>query len=242
MYRLTWGSSTLLRRVDTDFVNASSISQVLSVAIPTAPSAVVVTAGSSLVCGTWVPLSVAQDIAKDESALTTFLSDDLRSLFPDALRTLQPAVGLQTTHPDLGHQFESASEARRRSMTSHRLELPPREFEVSWEDHLSTHPPFILATAALDEHRPTMEDIPASVETPLSPTEEEMFQVLCATSEWETSPTDECTEAFSASASLPDITDSFQERPLRRSKRVANAAATRSRTRSSRRGSRTSLS
>ena len=51
-------------------------------------------------------------------------------------------------------------------MASHRLELPPREFEVSWEDHLSTHPPFILATAALDEHRPAIEEIAATVETP----------------------------------------------------------------------------
>ncbi|KAI1787895.1 hypothetical protein LXA43DRAFT_676070 [Ganoderma leucocontextum] len=245
VYQLTWGSSTLLRRVDTDFVNASPISQVLSVAIPTAPSAVVVTAGSPLVCGTWVPLSVAQDVAKDESTLTTFLSDGLRLLFPDAIHTLQPAGSLQTTHPQFGHQFESASEARRRGMTSHRLELPPREFEVSWEDHLYTHPPFILATAALDGHGTTMEEIPAAVETPLSPTEEEMFHVLCAASEWEASPAEECvdqpTEAFSASASLPDMTDSVQGRPLRRSKRVANAAAT-SRTRSSRRGSRTSLS
>ncbi|PIL23834.1 transcription factor [Ganoderma sinense ZZ0214-1] len=243
VYQSTWGSSTLLRRVDTDFVNASPISQVLSVAIPTAPSAVVITAGSPLICGTWVPLSVAQNIAGDDVTLATFLSDDLRSLFPDALHTLQPALGLQAVHPQFGHQFESASQARRRSMTSHRLELPPREFEVSWEDHLSTHPPFILATAALDEHRPAMEEIPAVVETPLSPTEEEMFHVLCATSEWET---DECmdqtTEALSASTLLPDITDCVQERPLRRSKRVANAAATRSRTRSSRRGSRTSLS
>ena len=51
VYRLTWDSSTLLRRVDTDFVNASSISQVLSVAIPTAPSAVVITAPGPLACG-----------------------------------------------------------------------------------------------------------------------------------------------------------------------------------------------
>ena len=246
VYQLTWGSSTLFRRVDTDFVNASLISKALSVATPTAPSAVVITAGSPLIRGTWVSLSIAQDFAKDEPTLATFLSDNLRSLFPATIRALQPAVGLQATHPEFGHQFRSASEARRQGMTSHRLELPPREFEVSWEDHLSTHPPFILATAALDEHRPAMEEISAVVETPLSPTEEEMFHVLCATSDWEASPTEEYidppTGALLASASLSGITDSVQERPLRRSKRVANTAATRSRTRSSRRGSRTSLS
>ncbi|TBU66022.1 hypothetical protein BD310DRAFT_38217 [Dichomitus squalens] len=247
VYQLTLGSSTLLRRVDTDFVNVSSIAQHLNVDVPSVPSAVVISAGSPSVCGTWVPLSVAREVVQDESTLTMFLSDDLRSLFPDTIHILHPADGPPTTHPQFGHQFQSASEARRRGMTSHRLELPPREFEVSWEDHLATHPPFILATAAIDGHHPAVEEAPVVVETPLSPTEEEMFHVLCAASEWETpsaegSCVDEAIQATTTSAPSTEAADGVQERPLRRSKRVANAAATRSRTRSSRRGSRTSLS
>ena len=247
MYQLTLGSSTLLRRVDTDFVNVSPIAQRLGVDPPSVPNAVVINAGSSTVCGTWVPLSVAQEVAVDESSLALFLSDDLRSLFPDTIDVLHPADGPSTTHPQFGHQFQSASEARRRGMTSHRLELPPREFEVSWEDHLATHPPFILATAAIGGHHAAVEEPPAVVETPLSPTEEEMFHVLCAASEWESPPpevpcVDDTVAAATTSAPPTEATDGVQDRPLRRSKRVANAAATRSRTRSSRRGSRTSLS
>ncbi|KAI0721601.1 hypothetical protein C8T65DRAFT_565661 [Cerioporus squamosus] len=247
VYQMTVGSSTLLRRIDTDFVNVSPISLH---PCSSAPSAVIITAGSPLVCGTWLPVSEARKVATDEHIFGTFLSDRLRSLFPDAINTLTPPDGWEPAYTAFGHQFKSASDARRQSMASHRLELPPREFETSWEDHLSTHPPFILATSSIDGHRPA-EDIIPVVETPLSPTEEEMFHVLCAASDWEPTPpaaeepVDESAEdgAAASARSTTEPSDGALDRPLRRSKRVANAVATRSRsTRSSRRGSRTSLS
>ncbi|RPD65963.1 hypothetical protein L226DRAFT_455201 [Lentinus tigrinus ALCF2SS1-7] len=249
VYQMIVGSSTFLRRIDTDFVNVSSISLHLKTSCPSAPNAVTITAGSPPVCGTWLPASEARNVAKDEPMFGAFLSDGLRTLFPKAINALTPPDGRETAFTAFGHQFRSASDARRQSMASHRLELPPREFETSWEDHLSTHPPFILATSSIDGHRPT-EEIPPVVETPLSPTEEEMFRVLCAASDWEPTmpaaegPVEENAEDAAAASARPatEAPDCAHEPPLRRSKRVANAVATRSRTRSSRRGSRTSLS
>ena len=249
MYQMIVGSTNFLRRIDTDFVNISPISLHLKTSCPSAPSAVIITAGSPPVCGTWLPASEAREVAKHESLFGTFLSDGLRALFPDAINALTPPDGRETAFTVFGHQFKSASDARRQSMASHRLELPPREFETSWEDHLSTLPPFILATSSIDGHRPT-EEIPPVVETPLSPSEEAMFHVLCAASDWESSspagegPVEGHAEDAAVASARPstESADRAHERPLRRSKRVANAVATRSRTRSSRRGSRTSLS
>ncbi|OSD02904.1 hypothetical protein PYCCODRAFT_1366761 [Trametes coccinea BRFM310] len=259
VYQMTLGTSTLLRRIDTDFVNISPIARHLGKTCPSVSSSVLVTGGSPSVCGTWAPLEVARSLAKDESLMAAFLSDNLRSLFPEAINALYPpAVEPKTPCSGFGHQFRSASEARRRSMTSHRLELPPREFEVSWEDHLATHPPFILASSAIDGHRPVPEEAPPVVEA-LSPTEEEMFHVLCADPEWDADrtpaeePMQDTEDAAPppspppqpqrrTSSRPPDASEAAQDRPLRRSKRVANAVTTRSRTRSSKRGSRTSLS
>ncbi|CDO70735.1 hypothetical protein BN946_scf184798.g50 [Trametes cinnabarina] len=256
VYQVALGTSTLLRRIDTGFVNISPIAQYFRKTLPSASGSVIVNRGSPHVCGTWVPLTVARRLVEDEPTLSTFLSDELRSLFPDAINALCPAVEPKTPCADYGHQFKSASEARRRSMTSHRLELPPREFEVSWEDHLATHPPFILATSAIDGHQPIPGEAPPIVEA-LSPTEEEMFHVLCADPEWDAdgAPTEETVQnaedgpAAPPSPPLPpttsrdlDAAEAAHDRPLRRSKRVANAITTRSRTRSSKRGSRTSLS
>ncbi|KAI0637139.1 hypothetical protein C8Q77DRAFT_550425 [Trametes polyzona] len=251
VYQMTLGSSLVLRRVDTDFVNIAPIAQHLGVACPSVSAAVTVMGGSPAVRGTWVPLEVAHTVAEGKPILEAFLSKDLRSYFPPSLNSLHPGDDRKSTYPEYGHQFQSASEARRQSMTSHRLELPPREFEVSWEDHLSTHPPFILATSAIDGHRPVTEEAPPPVVEALSPTEEAMFHVLCADPEWEEAtsptPTEEMRAAEAVDATVVpsrpiDGGDASQDRPLRRSKRVANTATTRSRTRSSKRGSRTSLS
>ncbi|KAI0670549.1 hypothetical protein C8Q78DRAFT_975828 [Trametes maxima] len=243
VYQMTLDSSTLLRRIDTDFVNITSIAQRFGTVCTSVPNAVIVTGASPTVCGTWVPLEAAQAATHGESILDTFLSDDLRSLFPSSLNALLPPGDEGVPCADYGHQFKSASDARRRSTTSHRLELPPREFEVSWEDHLSTHPPFILATSAIDGHHPVTEEPPLVVEA-LSASEEAMFRVLCADPEWDAAachPLEERAPTVDSTAIPPAVpADPVQETPLRRSKRVANVS--RSRTRSSKRGSRTSLS
>ncbi|KAH9946260.1 uncharacterized protein BXZ73DRAFT_86426 [Epithele typhae] len=232
VYQTVLGGSTLLRRVDSDFVNLSPIAERLT-SFSTA-EAVTISVGSPLVCGTWVPLALARELAKDEPSLKGFLSDDLRSI-------------RATTCPTFGHQFKSASDARRLSMSSHRLELPPREYEAPWDDHLTTHPSFNFPTTVLDAHRPTTEDMPAIVEAPLSPSEEEMFHALCAAAEWDanacvvTLAADNRADGTLTSPCPPGEGHNGQEQPLRRSKRVAHVS-TRSRTRTSKRGSRTSLS
>ncbi|KAI0664979.1 hypothetical protein C8Q70DRAFT_23707 [Cubamyces menziesii] len=248
VYQMDMGTSTFLRRIDTDFVNITPIAQYLRTQCPLVSDAVIISSGSPRICGSWVPLGTAQSMAEDALNLRTFLSEDLQTLFPASIHLLCSGVGSKAPCPGFGHQFKSASDARRRSMASHRLELPPREFEASWEDHLSTHPPFILATSAIDGHRSIPEEEPPVVEA-LSPTEEEMFHVLCADPEWDSvNPTMDGrvpdTDETDVAPSRPtDTLEGVQERPLRRSKRVAaSAVATRSRTRSSKRGSRTSLS
>ncbi|KAH9901218.1 hypothetical protein C8Q73DRAFT_742828 [Cubamyces lactineus] len=248
VYQMSLGTSTFLRRIDSDFVNITPIAQYLGTQSPLVPNAVVVSGGSPGICGSWVPLGIARSTAEDALDFRTFLSEDLRTLFPASIHVLCSGVGSKAPCTGFGHQFNSASDARRRSMASHRLELPPREFEASWEDHLSTHPPFILATSAIDGHHSIPEEEPPVVEA-LSPTEEEMFHVLCADPEWDSinSTMDgrgtDMDETDVAQSRPTDPLDGAQERPLRRSKRVAaSAVATRSRTRSSKRGSRTSLS
>ena len=241
MYRAELESSTLLRRVDTDFVNLTLIADHLHIVNPPVPDAVVITSGSPLVCGTWVPLNVAQELVKDEASLQTFLADDLRSLFPSSIDMLCPPKDSATTRPAFGHQFMSASDARHFSMASHRLELPPREFEEPWDALLTTHPSFLtFPKAAIEGQRSTTEDSPTVPPLPLSATEEEMFHAYFV------APSEGAVENIGDSAAIScrssiDAADNERERPLRRSKRVADVA-TRSRTRSTKRGSRTSLS
>lgn len=242
----------MLRRFDTEFVNVSPVVQYLNVACPgeAVPNVVTISTGSRSVCGIWVPLADAQTIAGDDPLFKTFLSDDLCSHFPPPLADLRTVDGRGPPTSQFGHQFVSVSDARRRTISSHRLELPPREFDVSWarghfevEDHLLHHPPFVLAQAALDPLLPPVE-APAP-EVPLSPSEEEMFRVLCAAPDWDAAKQSveavegDVEDAADPSSSVPTV---VEERPLRRSKRVPKAVVARSRTRSSKRGSRTSLS
>ncbi|KAH9854059.1 hypothetical protein C2E23DRAFT_819369 [Lenzites betulinus] len=244
VYQMTLDATCFFRRVDTDFVNLSSITQYLGVDCPSVPDAVTVLGGAPPVRGTWVPSDVARSVVPGESVFKLFLSKDLRSRFPPLLNALCPIGDRKFVCTGYGHQFRSASDARRQTMTSHRLELPPREYETSWEEHLSTHPPFILATSAIDGHQADADEVPAPMVEALSPTEEAIFHVLCADPDWDDAPSTEerAPEAVRNVVRPYVATDVQQERPLRRSKRVANTVTTRSRTRSSKRGSRTSLS
>lgn len=248
---MTLGSSLILRRIDTDFVKVSPIFDFLGLELPPLSSishAVDVNQGSYVVCGIWAPVSVVRQIARDQPLVGIFLSDQLNERFPSALQDFHRSNTQGRSLNQFGPHFRSTLEAKRESLSSFRLELPPGDLVPPWdkgmpspwevEDHLlSVHPPFALAATARAAPT-TMAEAAPEIETPLSPTEEEMFRTLCSVTDWEP-------PAVQAS-SLVDESPAVvvpQDRPLRRSKRVANPNATsRSGTRSSKRGSRSSLS
>lgn len=268
MYQMTLGSSPLFRRIDTDFVNLSPIVAYLGIVPTLSPGAVVVSQGSAIICGTWVPLASAQSFIRQHplpnNLLEIFLSDLLFERFPSALQDFHRsnAPGRLLNH--FGPHFRSTVEAIRRSQSIHRNEMEIREAsELSdrgiisdWdaEDNLfSTRPPFSLALAALRQS--TEEEIVP--ETPLSPTEQEMFRTLCVMSDWEkenvvpqsvvpqsTVRKEEVTSKDVQGGAGDDSAPPPRDQPRRRSKRVANAnaIATRTRTRSQKRSSHNSLS
>lgn len=251
MYRLTVGSTTLLRRVDSDFVNASHMMKAFKIPYPHSPRATFVS-GSPCIRGTWFPLEEARALAKDVTDLAIFLSSDLPERFPAHLQAFRFQDAPTSDH--FGAHFESTVDAKRLSSSLQRLHSFT-ENEAPWEkgmithldveDHIfSVHPAYTLDSAVLST--PLPEDV---VHAPLTPSEEEMFDSLCTAPDWETpASTNGIPDALEENCDTADGTADIakdhtrRDRPLRRSKRVANAIATRSRTRSSKRGSRSSLS
>lgn len=249
------GSSLILRRVDTDFVNISPILQFFGMDQPEPshlPSSAIVTRGSSFVCGTWAPLATAQDLFRSHSFLNNFLSNSLHDRFPGSFQGVRQKATAESSALDFGSHFQSTVDAKRDATSSFRLELPPRTVRTPWElgmvpqweveDHLlSVHPPFTLGSASLKVASAAPDDI-VIPETPLSPTEEAMFRVLCTAADWESAPPVDDLPAESFPMDLePEVTgpelsteevapstDRAKERarPLRRSKRVAPTATT----------------
>ena len=262
VYQMALGSLPLFRRIDTDFVNLSPIITHLGLTSdPLSPNAILVNQGSAIVCGTWVPLASAQAFVREhplpDNPLETFLSDVLFERFPSALQDFHRSNAPGRLLNQFGPHFQSTVEAKRRSRTALRNEVEFRGAGELWEmgsmsdwdvedQLLSSHPPFSLGLVNL--RRPPEEELVP--ETPLSPTEQEMFYALCSAPDWENflpSPTMCNEEAKSRNAEEDAEDDSparARDQPRRRSKRVANAnaIATRTRTRSQKRGSRNSLS
>jgi hypothetical protein len=263
VYQMTFGSSPLFRRIDTDFVNLSPIVAYLGILPTSCPGAVVVNQGTAFICGTWVPLASAQSFVRQHplpnNLLDTFLSDLLFERFPSALQDFHRSNAPGRLLSQFGPHFRSTLGAKRHSQSILRNEAEVRETDEPWEgglmshweveDHLlSTHPPFSLALAAL--RRSPEEDVVP--ETPLSPTEQEMFQTLCAMPDWEKEnlvppstvrkevPTSKHVEDGAENESASAL---VHDQPRRRSKRVANAnaIASRTRARSQKRNSHNSL-
>ena len=253
------GASSLFRRIDTDFVNLTRITEYLGVALPSVPHpAVVVNHGSSTICGTWVPLSFVQEFVRNRplpgGIVDHFLSDSLFKLFPSALQIFHKTNAPGRLLNYFGPHFKSTVEAKRGSDATIQGDIEFRAVRESWEKFpswdidddglLSSDPPISLALAAL-RHSPEEEVVP---ETPLSPTEQEMFHTLCGMPEWEKEPVIACKEtAPRGDEGSEDDSAANRSRnhpPRRRSKRVAMAAAiaTRPRTRSQKRNSHNSLS
>ncbi|KAJ7632442.1 hypothetical protein FB45DRAFT_831592 [Roridomyces roridus] len=213
VYQMRVGSFKLLRRLDTDFVNLSPIvaySGAPSPVLSTIPNAVVITRGSSGIPGTWVPLATAQAYVRDhpvqDNVLDTFLSDTLFERFPVALQDFNTASSSKRKLNQFGPHFGSTLQATQLCSHGERKDL-----DVS---PLLQPPVFV-------QPPPT----PAP-EQPLNSAEQEMFQELCVTTDWD------CTDLSPPPSPLSDVPSDEDHtevvpprsgRPLRRSKRVADA-------------------
>ncbi|KAG6896731.1 hypothetical protein C0992_006448 [Termitomyces sp. T32_za158] len=263
------GPFQLLRRIDTDFVNLSTIVAYSGGSWPvlsTIPNAAVVTKGSVMVSGTWVPLSAAQAYVRDHhprqnGPLHTFLSDTLYERFPPALQDFHRS---STQNRRLGHfgpHFSSTIQATQ--LCGSAPEASPQP--IGTLEKAREEPSFVLAPGAAFSLSLSLtspeRSIEPTAELPLSPCEQEMFQVLCGAPEWdkENSPPSspavgDKKTAFVTEIQMTEIQPlpsaakvtevERTEKPLRRSKRVADAIAAQAqntRTRSRRGGSRNSM-
>ncbi|KAJ7470575.1 hypothetical protein FB451DRAFT_1340031 [Mycena latifolia] len=224
VYQMTLGAFTLLRRLDTDFVNLSPIVSYSGAPYPvlsTIPNATVVSRGSPAVTGTWVPLSAAQAYVRDHPlpVLDVFLSDTLFERFPSALQDFHKSSSSGRTLNQFGPHFGTTLQATQLCSQSER-----REPDIS----------SLLAPLASPD--PDAEAAPT--EQPLSSTEQEMFHELCVTTDWDKDTASGLSPPPSPLSDVPadDPPPERSGRPLRRSKRVADAMiAAQSRTRSRRR-------
>lgn len=247
MYQMMLGSFSLLRRIDTDFVNLSPIVAYSGATYPvlsTIPNAAVVTKGSPTVSGTWVPLSAAQQFVRDHplegGPLDIFLSDVLFERFPTALQDFHRSSTPGRLLNHFGPSFGSTLQA---------TQLFVHTDAPSWSGWLQEEPQSIPARPlSVSEKQCDEADIP------LSATEQEIFHALCDSPDWdkENTPSSprvmqgdekisnvECETEAALECSLTNVADirsDRHERPLRRSKRVADALAAQTRVRPTRRG------
>lgn len=236
VYQTILGSTSLLRRIDTDFVNLSVILSHLSLSVPSPLplGCVSVFHRLSSVSGLWVPLGVARtyaqglpDVVKD-----IFLSDELVMRFPSALQDFHKNSTPGRMLNQFGPLFKSSTPNN--SLSSAPVlerEQTPIDKDVTWEAPLDVvleeplvriPPSFDVALAALRPEAPA-EDATHVREMPLSQSEQEMFHALCVCPDWED-------EKDIGVAAAKGSTESYgkEEKPLRRSRRVADAAAARS--------------
>ena len=234
------GSFSLLRRIDTDFVNLSPIVAYSGAAYPvlsTIPNAAVVTKGSPTVSGTWVPLSAAQAFVRDHplegGPLDIFLSDVLFERFPTALQDFHKTSTPGRLLNHFGPPFGSTLQATQLFVHTE----PP-----SWTGWLQEEPQHIPAFPSLAPEKHCEE-----TDTPLSATEQEIFHALCASPDWDKENTPSSPKVMQMElgaecalehpiTNVADTRYDRRERPLRRSKRVADALAAHSRVRPTRRG------
>ncbi|EMD38584.1 hypothetical protein CERSUDRAFT_113768 [Gelatoporia subvermispora B] len=242
VYKMALGQHSIIRRVDTDLVNISPIMELLETKTLDTPDAEVVNEGPVVLQGTWVPLPTARRITKDIADLSGFLSGDLPQSFPESVRSCH-----QSVLPRASSEQAPTPQIEHDARPTHHLDLPdasvPWEARTWEEDDVAVNFPFQLDYSMFEKAASLVHEVVE--ESPLSPTEEEMFEVLCSTAEWDRrSATTDCTvvEEVTDRPARPSREPPCHDRPLRRSKRVANAIATRARGRPTKRGSRSSLS
>jgi len=225
VYELVLGPHQLLRRFDTDFVNLKRIAEYLGAPPPSLgpdlPGRELVE-GCSPILGIWVPLNYAQRFVQSQSLvpdlLDEFLSNTLYEDFPCSIRSLYRSHDHLRSLEQLGPPFRSMVE---------------RQPSLSIDDTTGQTgmdvlvPPF----PAFSEG--------AVLDAPLSVREEEIFHTLCACPDWDVplsglavgpKPEKRKIEGKRLRA-VERPTRTSKTPPLRRSRRVAEALASRPRAR-----------
>ncbi|KAF9500354.1 hypothetical protein BDN71DRAFT_1117621 [Pleurotus eryngii] len=193
VYQTVIGSRRLLRRIDTDFVNILPVAVYIGSSIPSTSAAVQVTKGSAAVLGTWVPLLVAQSYLQSclastsnlssterttlQGLLDIFLSDVLFERFPTALqdfhRSSTPGRLLQQFGPHFQSTMVSSIAQQQQGwdvLHHHTCEAVTLAPSLSWVPRGSRG--FYPADQVVED-------------TQLSPSEQEIFQAICANPDWE---------------------------------------------------------
>ena len=238
------GGFQLLRRIDTDFVKLSPIVAYSGASPPlqsAIPSTTVITKGSPEACGSWVPLSAAQDYVKehlhpDNKVLDIFLSEELVEMFPPALQDFRRSNAPARAFNQFGKHFNSTLEM---------AGLEVDDVKTTWD----------VLPQSLPPQEPSTCDVADAVvreekDVPLTQTEQELFHELCVIPDWvedadmTVDPPLPCGDASEqARASEPPILPepattveptpvptaskaaAAPAAPLRRSRRVADALA-----------------
>jgi hypothetical protein len=185
VYQTKLGSQTLLRRIDTDFVNLTTIlahSGSPTPVVSTIPNAVVLNKGTDIIQGLWVPLSAAQVYIRDHPAsavkgIDLFLSDKLAERFPSALQDFVASSRKEgRLAGQFGKGFGSMVQARELAAAA----VPSRS-SPNWEPP----PQLTLPSRAFTGFQLNHVTLDDAQQVPLSPSEQEMFQALCVNLEWE---------------------------------------------------------
>ena len=175
--------------------------------------------GCSSILGIWVPLNHARELLQNQSSvpdlLKAFLSNTLHENFPSSIRNLYRSHDYLRSLQQLGPPFRSMVERRPLLLID----------DTTGQTEIDTLVPPFPEGATLD--------------TPLSVKEEEIFQTLCAYPDWDVPSPSPVAKPKSEkrktegkrppAAQRPSRTTKVP--PLRRSRRVAEALASRPRTR-----------
>jgi hypothetical protein len=170
-------------------------------------------------------------------ALDIFLSDALVERFPSALQDFYRSNAPARSLNQFGKPFESTLQAAKLEVQTDNGTPVCWDSRFGWMHNdssgssTSASAPFAL-TAALAVGGKQAEP----VEVPLSATEQEIFQELCDIPDWDREPSeggedamvfdvDPCPTIVQTTSPAPATRTERSDRPLRRSKRVADALA-----------------
>ncbi|KAJ3829996.1 hypothetical protein F5880DRAFT_1607046 [Lentinula raphanica] len=197
VYRSSLGPYTLLRRIDTDFVNLTPILEYAQTPQPMTviPGATTVRKGRQEIQGFWVPLEAMRLYVQDcitnrpstsssnpLAILDIFLSDTLVERFPTALRAFVRSI--KTNNDSFGKHFGKS--------------FGEGDTQISSSSVGTPNPTMMAAVAAKDRMHVDEELLPPpsmsfgvsmsigpSAEVPLSDTEEKIFDEFCVNLEWD---------------------------------------------------------